>query len=104
MWMRLWCWLMAPGPLHASPSRDRLPPVRNDFLSSLIDVESPAASTLNNRITQAQSLRDLWHLRTELYRVVSLSHSQYEAERRVSSLNRHFPTRAPRSGFVPLLP
>ena len=94
---------MAPGPLQASPTPDRLPPVRNDFLGSLIDVESPLASALNTRITQARSLRELWHLRSELYRVVALSHSQFEAEKRVSSLNRHFPTRAPRSGFVPLL-
>jgi hypothetical protein len=104
VWSRVWCWLMAPGPLHASPTPDRLPPVRNDFLGNLIDVESSLASALNSRITQARSLRELWHLRTELYRVVALSHSQFEAERRVSSLNRHFPTRAPRSGFVPLLP
>ena len=104
VWMRLWCWLIAPGPLDGSPTPDRLPPVRNDFLGSLIDVESPMASALNSRITQARSLRELWHLRAELYRVVALSHSQFEAERRVSSLNRHFPTRAPRSGFVPLLP
>ena len=45
----------------------------------------------------------LWHLRAELYHVVAVYHSQHEAERRLAELNGHFPTRAPRSGFVPLL-
>jgi hypothetical protein len=94
---------MTPGPLHASPSLSRLPPVRQDFLDSLSDIASTAADALSERIDQARSLRELWHLRAELYNVVAISHSQREAERRVSELNRHFPTRTPRSGFVPLL-
>jgi hypothetical protein len=102
-WNRLWFWLMAPGPLQASPSLNRLPPVRQDFLDSLCGIEGEPASVLSSRIGQARSLRDLWHLRAELYNVVAVSHSQLEAERRLARLNRHFPTRAPRSGFVPLL-
>ncbi len=102
-WNRLWFWLLAPGPLQASPSLDRLPPVRQDFLDSLDDIRSESASTLCTRIGQARSLRELWHLRAELYSVVAIDHSQHEAERRLALLNRHFPTRAPRSGFVPLM-
>jgi hypothetical protein len=102
-WHRLWFRLLTPGPLRASPSLDRLPPVRKDFLDSLDDITGQTADTLSQRIGQARSLRELWHLRTDLYSVVAVSHSQHEAERRVSQLNRHFPTRAPRSGFVPLL-
>jgi hypothetical protein len=103
-WNRLCCWLLAPGPLQASPGQHRLPPVRQDFLDSLDDIRNEAACTLCMRIGQSRTLRELWHLRAELYRVVALSHSQHEAERRLARLNRHFPTRAPRSGFVPLLP
>jgi hypothetical protein len=103
-WNRLWFWLLAPGPLQASPALNRLPPVRQDFLDSLDGIRGEPACTLCARIGQARSLRDLWHLRAELYNVVALSHSQHEAERRLAQLNRHFPTRAPRSGFVPLLP
>ena len=103
VWHRLWFWLLAPGPLQASPSLNRLPPVRQDFLDSLNDVAGSAADALSLRIGQAHSLRELWHLRAELYSVVAVNHTQSEAERRVSQLNRHFPTRAPRSGFVPLL-
>jgi hypothetical protein len=102
-WNRLWFWLLAPGPLQSSPALNRLPPVRQDFLDSIDDVPSEAAQVLCQRIGQARTLRELWHLRAELYRVVALHHSQHEAERRLAELNRHFPTRAPRSGFVPLL-
>lgn len=101
---RLWFWLTAPGPLEASPPSDRLPPVRQDFVDTLGDVAPDAASDLLQRIGRTRSLRELWHLRTEVYRVVALEHSQFEAERRVARLNRHFPTRSPRSGFAPLLP
>ncbi|MGL6108939.1 MAG: hypothetical protein ACRC2B_02445, partial [Rubrivivax sp.] len=81
-----------------------LPPVRQDFIDSLDDIRTEPAGALCTRIGQARTLRELWHLRAELYHVVALDQSQHEAERRVSRLNRHFPTRAPRSGFVPLLP
>jgi hypothetical protein len=102
-WNRLWFWLKAPGPLQASPALNRLPPVRDDFLHSVSDISSEPARALCLRIGQARSLRELWHLRSELYSVVAVHHSQHEAERRLAQLNHHFPTRAPRSGFVPLL-
>jgi hypothetical protein len=103
VWNRLWFWLLAPGPLQASPGLNRLPPVRRDFIDSMDDIRSEAACTLCKRVDSARTLRELWHLRAELYNLVALSHSQHEAERRLALLNRHFPTRAPRSGFVPLL-
>ena len=102
-WNRLWFWLLAPGPLQCSPALNRLPPVRQHFQDSVADIPSEAAQTLCRRVGQAHTLRELWHLRAELYSVVALHHSQHEAERRVAELNRHFPTRAPRSGLVPLL-
>lgn len=102
-WSRLWCWLLAPGPLRTSPPLHRLPPVRQEFLNSINDLPPEATDALRTRIGQAHSLRDLWHLRAELYHVLSLNHDQREAEQRLAQLNRHFPTRVPRSGFVPLL-
>ncbi len=101
-WQRLCFWLLAPGPLQGSPSLNRLPPVRQDFRDSMHDIGTETARALCMRIDQARTLRELWHLRAELYNVVAVHHSQHEAERRVSQLNRHFPTRAPRSGFAPL--
>lgn len=101
-WGRLWFWLSAPGPLAASPPPGRLPPVRSDFLDTIADVAADLARDLAQRIDRARTLRELWHLRTEVYRVVAVQHSQFEAERRVARLNRHFPTRTPRSAFTPL--
>lgn len=103
VWNRLWFWLLAPGPLRSSPPLHRLPPVRQEFLDSIGDLPPAATGTLPTRIDQAHSLRDLWHLRAELYHVLALNHDQRVAEQRLTQLNRHFPTRAPRSGFVPLL-
>lgn len=101
-WRRLTFWLLAPAPHDAAPPLNRLPAVRLDFGACLADVQNNDAEALRQRIALARSLRELWHLRTELYRVVALQHSQSEAEQRLAALNRHFPTRAPRSGFIPL--
>ena len=95
-------WLLAPSPLDAAPPASRLPGIRDDFSACLADVPGPTAGPLLRRIAQAHSLRDLWHLRSEVHQVVALHHSQSKAEERLAQLNRHFPTRAPRSRFAPL--
>jgi hypothetical protein len=101
-WHRLLFWLLAPAPQHAAPPTDRLPRVRTDFSATLADIDNQAADELRERLSHACSLRELWHARSEVYRVVSIAFSQAEAERRLALLNRHFPTRAPRSQFAPL--
>jgi hypothetical protein len=101
-WQRLLFWLMAPAPQDAAPPINRLPQVRTEFMATLADIDSEEADTLRLRIRDARSLRELWHTRAELYRVVGVAYSQDEAESRVNLLNRHFPTRAPRSQFAPL--
>lgn len=101
-WQRLMFWLMAPAPQDAAPPLNRLPGVRDDFIVALADVPNDEARTLADRVGLARSLRELWHLRSDVYRLVSLQHNQCEADQRLAGLNRHFPTRAPRSGFVPL--
>jgi hypothetical protein len=101
-WLRLWFWLAAPAPMDAAPPVGRLPGIRDDFIAALADMGGDEAAGLRRRVQHSHSLRELWHLRAEVYRVVALHHSQAEAEHRVAELNRHFPTRAPRSGFMPL--
>lgn len=101
-WQRLVFWLMAPAPLDAALPPNRLPSVRADFVDTLVDVTGEDAHALIFRIGQSRSLRELWHLRADVFRLVALHHSQSEAERRLAALNRHFPTRAPRSAFAPL--
>ncbi len=101
-WQRLLFWMMAPAPMDSAPPLNRLPVVRQEFLGVLQDIDSDDADRLRWRIDQARSLRELWHLRADAFRVVGVAHSQTEAEQRVTVLNRHFPTRAPRSQFAAL--
>ncbi len=98
-WQRLMFWLMAPAPQDAAPPTNRLPVVRREFMAAMADVTSTDAKRLRWRVQEARSLRELWHVRADLYRVVAVAQSQVEAEERLLLLNRHFPTRAPRSQF-----
>jgi hypothetical protein len=98
-WQRLMCWLLAPPPDHAAHPINRVPGVRQEFAEALADVAGDDADALRNKITLARSLRDLWHLRTDVYRVVGVVRSQGVAQERLARLNRHFPARAPRSQF-----
>lgn len=100
-WQRLLFWLLAPAPQDAAPPINRLPGVRDDFLACLDDVHLPGAEGLRRSIHDARSLRELWHLRAEVYNTVGRAHSQAVAQLRLERLNRHFPKRAPRTGFVP---
>ena len=95
-------WLVAPAPQDAAPPLNRLPGVQEEFQRALIGIEEAAAYAMACRIANARSLRELWHLRTDVYTLIAQQCSEFEAAQRVSLLNHHFPTRAPRSGFAPL--
>lgn len=101
-WHRLMFWLLAPAPHETAPPVQRLPGVRMEFLATLTDIDSDDAEALRRRISEARSLRELWHTRADVYRIVGVAHSQGQADDRVNLLNRHFPTRAPRSQFAAL--
>ena len=98
-WARLLFWLMAPAPQDAAPPLNRLPAVRREFMATLADIDTDEAEDLRSRIRGAGSLRELWHARSEVFRLVGVAHDQAEVEQRLLLLNRHFPTRAPRSQF-----
>jgi hypothetical protein len=98
-WQRFMFWLMAPAPQEAAPPLNRLPAVREDFLDAVADLPGAHAHALRHRITHAHSLRDLWHLRADVFSLVGQQHSQRQAEHRLLRLNRHFPMRAGRSQF-----
>jgi hypothetical protein len=102
MWQRLMFWLMAPAPQEVAPPLNRLPGVRDEFLASLSDIAGDDADALRERVSHCRSLRELWHARAEVFRLVGVAHSQAEADTRLAALNRHFPARAPRSQFAPL--
>jgi hypothetical protein len=97
LWQRLMFWVLDPAPYEAAPPLNRLPGVRDEFVCCLEDLPIAESEELIYRIGLARSLRELWHLRTEVYRLVAVHHNQVEAEARLSRLNRYFPTRAPRS-------
>lgn len=99
-WQRCLFWLLAPAPQDAAPPLSKLPEARNDFKATLGDLLSDEADALRERIDCARSLRDLWHARAEIFRVVGIALSQTEAEHRLAQLDHHFPTRAPRSQFA----
>lgn len=102
-WQRLFGWLSLRSPLEAaSPAQRRLAVIREEFCRSLDDIRTPEAGSLLECIAHARSMRELWHLRSAIFSVVAVHYSQYEADQRLALLNRHFPTRAPRSGFAPL--
>jgi hypothetical protein len=84
---------------HTPAGVTPLSAVRQEFLDSLGDVASRQASAVAERIAQACSLRELWHLRTDVFSVVACHADQAEARSRLARLNRYFPVRAPRSGF-----
>ncbi len=85
----------------ASPNRREtlLTNVRSEFIHALDDIPGHAADDAIAQIYAAASMHDLWHLRLDVFNHVSCHHDQAEAEHRLSQLNRHFPTRSPRSGF-----
>ena len=99
--LRDW-WCMAPwAPRRRVRSRVSATVVeaRNEFLIMLADLAGGETLLLRSRIQRAMSLRELWHLRAELFSLVAVQRNQSEAEDRLAWLNRYFPTRSPRSGF-----
>lgn len=105
---RLRAWLAASWPGSESANElsasDTLALARHEFHDAVADLSGPLAEDLLDRIAVARSLRELWHLRAEVFSLVSLQHSQQAADARLAHLNRHFPTRSPRSGFGALEP
>ena len=81
---------------------NRLTLVKAEFVDSVSDLTDIGQTSLLERIGRARSLRELWHLRSSVYGEVAMALNQIEAERRLAGLNRHFPTRSPRSALMPL--
>lgn len=116
-WMALYArlarWLMATS-IHeavsgfwalaadAEPRDVLLDAARQAFFDAIDDIETARSIKLAETIDRARSRQELWHLRAEVFALVSAHHDQAEAEQRLAGLNRFFPTRAPRSGFVNL--
>ncbi len=83
--------------LRWSRSSRRLAKVKHEFRAATAGLPLALLDGLGDRIERARSLREFWHLRSPLYNAVARGIDQVEADRRLGRLNRHFPTRAPRS-------
>ena len=73
---------------------------RTEFVDALDGLAAVEADDLMCRAQHARSLRELWHLRCELYMVIARRMSQKEADERLSRVNQHFPVRAQRASLV----
>src|SRR3990167_9010501 len=91
-----WLWDMdepASGP--AVPAR-MLALVRNEFMDAVHDLQAADACRLRAHVERARSLRELWHLRADVFRTISTHRGQIEAQRRLDALDAHFPVRTTR--------
>jgi hypothetical protein len=58
------------------------------------DLQSLRANQVRAMVEQARSLRELWHLRADVFRVISVHRGQIEAQLRLDALDGHFPVRS----------
>ena len=92
-WRWLWDSEASPRPL-ASPNGLRT--IKTEFVASLWDLQSLRANQVRDQIETARSLRELWHLRADVFKVISTHRGQIEAQLRLDALDSHFPVRASR--------
>ena len=88
------------------PARRNLDPVlrvQREFAHELADIATPQAGLVLAAVWRARTLQDLWHLRVPVFDSVARHFDQQQAEARLARLNRHFPTRSPRSGLAPFV-
>src|SRR4051794_18113179 len=65
---------MAPASDGGEFTFESLAAVRLEFIASLNDIPTPQATELALRLRQARSLRELWHLRADVFNAVSCHH------------------------------
>lgn len=85
-----WLWdLEAPAPKPAPLGEIRQ--IRAAFHAALMDMQSAKAYQVRYQIEACRSLRELWHLRADVFEIVAENRGEGEAKNRVAGLNRHFP-------------
>jgi hypothetical protein len=84
------------------PSASVLAITQCEFDDALAGLPGWQSAAMRERIRRADSMRELWHLRVDVFSLVALHLNQAEAEDRLAWLNRRFPIRGPRSGFAEL--
>ncbi|MFT3856971.1 MAG: hypothetical protein QM742_05540 [Aquabacterium sp.] len=87
-----WLWEVDESPAHAPMAGLRK--VKTEFCSALWDLQSMRANQVRDMIERARSLRELWHLRSDVFRVIAVHRGQMEAQQRLDGLDSHFPVRS----------
>jgi len=88
-----WLWDMDELPPSSAPATG-LRKLKSEFNSSMWDLQSMRANQVRAMIEQARSLREMWHLRADVFRVISVHRGQIEAQLRLEALDGHFPVRS----------
>ena len=97
LWSKALRWLVG-GDVEAVPAlRTPLERARSEFVAALAGLAEADHHGLLKRAQHARSLRELWHLRSELYTLIARRAGQPEADARLARVNQHFPTRAQRT-------
>ena len=98
LWTSTLRWLVG-NDVEAVPSlRTPLERARGEFVGAMAGLQEADDHDLLSRAQHARSLRELWHLRSELYTLIARRLDQREADARLALVNQHFPTRARRAG------
>ena len=87
-----WLWDMDESPRRPAPTTG-LPLARNEFHTAIWDLQSLRANHLREQIAHAKSLRELWHLRADVFKLIAMHRGQAEAQARLERLDEHFPVR-----------
>jgi hypothetical protein len=85
-WLRR---LGAPGAAARDPLQ-RVLAVCEEFAHALDGIDNQHAHFLQHRIRHQRSLRELWHLRAEMFVLIAQARTEHEAEQRMAPLARHF--------------
>lgn len=75
------------------PPLSGLAGVKAQFERALWDLQSAQADEVRDNIAMSRSLRELWHLRPAVFRVVALHRGQMDAQKRLDALDMVFPIR-----------
>lgn len=80
----------------------RLAHLIGEFENALAGLDSPEALRLVARIRCARNKADLWHLRVNVFDLVSRARGQHVAQQRMEDLNALFESSGTRTGPIPL--
>jgi len=92
-----WAWLWdLEDTADPMPVLTGLHKVKSEFCAAMWDLQSVRANQVRDAVEHARSLRELWHLRADVFRAISTHRGQSEATIRIEALNNHFPVRMSR--------